>query len=145
MRFLLSLLLIIATSTRAVNGVDAADSSAEVCTSTDADGTCTDDQPSSSTSQEAEEDSSDDEDDELVVDCVDKDEKCAVYGKDACGENPGYMTQNCPVTCNTCDAVLEAAKAAEFAEEGNFSKPCMDDDFRCMEWAGSGECRNNPP
>jgi len=102
--------------------------------------------------REIEEDSSDDEsssDDEddigLKVTCEDVDEKCIEYAKDgACTDNLGYMKYNCPISCDTCEAVLHAAKAAEFVDEKTFSKPCMDEDYRCMEWAGMGECDNNP-
>ena len=102
--------------------------------------------------REIEEDSSDDEsssDDDgdvgLKVTCQDVDEKCVEYAKDgACTDNVGYMKYNCPISCDTCEAVLHAAKAAEFVDEKTFSKPCMDEDYRCMEWAGMGECDNNP-
>ena len=86
-----------------------------------------------------------DEDDEIEVNCIDKDNKCATYATEgACKENPGYMTHYCAVSCDTCDAVVEAAKAAEFIEKGVNSKACMDDDYRCLEWSGMGECDANP-
>ena len=93
------------------------------------------------------ESSSDDDDDDigLKVTCEDVDEKCVEYAKDgACTDNLGYMKYNCPISCDTCKAVLHAAKAAEFVDKDTFSKPCMDEDYRCMEWAGMGECDNNP-
>lgn len=147
MRFLVALVLIIAASSGAVvNAVDAADNAAgeQVCTAADyADGTCA--QP------ESLDDSSDDDEDSSdeahEIDCVDRDVKCATYIKDskgACQDNPGYMKHYCAETCNTCDAIYEAAKAAEFVEKGEFNEACKDDDYRCLEWAGMGECDANP-
>ena len=77
--------------------------------------------------------------------CPDKDEKCAAYAASgACESNRGYMTHNCASSCGTCDSVVEAAKAAEFADGGELAVPCMDDHYQCMEWAGMGECEKNP-
>jgi hypothetical protein len=77
--------------------------------------------------------------------CPDKDEKCAAYATSgACEYNRGYMTHNCASSCGTCDSVVEAAEAAEFADGGALAVPCMDDHYQCMEWAGMGECEKNP-
>lgn len=149
MRFILALLLIIAASTRVVlvNGVDsrpAAEDATEVCTAADyAAGTCT--KPNPDVNDDEEEWSSDDDGDEwddegeayeYGSECVDRDENCKSYAEEGgCQENPGYMTYSCPLTCNTCSVILEAAKAAEFADKETFTKPCMDDDYRCKEWA----------
>jgi len=54
------------------------------------------------------------------------------------------MKHYCAETCNTCDAIYEAAKAAEFVEKGEFNEACKDYDYRCLEWAGMGECDANP-
>jgi hypothetical protein len=77
--------------------------------------------------------------------CPDKDGGCAAYAASgACESNRGYMTHNCASSCGTCDSVVEAARAAEFADAGELAVPCMDDHYRCMEWAGMGECEKNP-
>ena len=152
MRLLLSLFLAIAVSTNAVNGVHAADetataSSAQVCTAEDyADGSCIKPEPEAVINDDDEEEEEWDEEAAYEPyyakkECTDKDTKCESYAKDgACTDNPAYMTYNCAVTCNTCKAVMNALKAAEFVEEGVRSEPCMDDDYRCLEWAGMGEC-----
>lgn len=80
--------------------------------------------------------------------CADKDEKCASYASSgACASNPGYMTHNCASSCGTCDMVIHAAKVAEFAVDADkdvVARPCTDDEYECVEWAGMGECENNP-
>ncbi|KAL7529512.1 hypothetical protein ACHAXR_003009 [Thalassiosira sp. AJA248-18] len=139
MRLLVVFLSIIAASNSVI--------SAQVCTAADyADGSCTEPKKSGNDSGDDGEDWDDDEyeEDVQMVECLDKDEKCAEYAElGACEDNPGYMTYHCAVTCNTCDAVVEGHKAAEFIEEGIVSSPCMDDDYRCLEWAGMGECDAN--
>ncbi|KAL7527106.1 hypothetical protein ACHAXR_001807, partial [Thalassiosira sp. AJA248-18] len=61
-----------------------------------------------------------------TVECLDRDEKCAEYAQlGGCKDNPGYMTYNCAMTCNACN------------------RPCTDDHYRCLEWAGMGECDAN--
>ena len=38
--------------------------------------------------------------------CKDENENCALWAsKGECDANPGYMTHNCPVACDTCDKV----------------------------------------
>jgi len=162
MRILHALLVIIASSTRAANGVNAQ----EVCTAADyADGTCT--QPNDQNEYDSSDPNDDydsedwsgdddgehwsgddehyDDDDDHGMECVDEDDKCATYAEDgACELNPGYMTHYCAASCDTCDAVIAAAKAAEFVDEKDFSEACKDDDYRCAEWAGMGECDANP-
>lgn len=109
-----------AMSTHIVNGANAADdASAQVCSAYDNEGRCA-------------------QDNDVETACADKDEKCATYvGEGACATNPGYMTHSCAASCNTCNAVIEAAKGA-------VTRPCMDDDYRCLDWAQMGECDNNP-
>lgn len=96
--------------------------------------------------EEEEEDEDDDEEDEFEFECTDEDEKCPTYAESGgCTDNPGYMTYHCALSCNTCQAVLDAQKAAEFVAEGTQNtKPCMDDHYSCSEWAGMGECDINP-
>ena len=80
--------------------------------------------------------------------CADKDEKCASYASSgACASNPGYMTHNCASSCDTCDMVIHAATVAKFAidvDKDVVARPCMDDEYECVEWAGMGECEDNP-
>jgi len=113
-----------AMSTHVVSGASATDdASAQVCSASDAEGNCK-------------------QDDEVEAACLDKDDKCAAYVEEgACKDNPGYMTHNCAASCKTCDAVLESTKAAEFDA---LARPCKDDNYQCLEWAGMGECDINP-
>ncbi len=78
--------------------------------------------------------------------CPDKSEGCTLYAKSGgCVTNPGYMTYNCASTCGTCDVVDDAERGAEFADkDGGNTGPCMDDEYECKEWAGTGECEVNP-
>ncbi len=95
--------------------------------------------------EEEDEDDDEEDDDEFQFECIDEDEKCPTYAESgACTDNPGYMTFHCAVSCNTCQAVMDAQRAAQFVTEGANSKPCMDDHYSCLEWAGMGECDNNP-
>ena len=145
--FLLTLVLIAATSYDVYATGPAADQQEQVCTASDyEDGTCTtQDQTTNGHNIEEEDDDEDWDGDDLKINCKDIDDKCTTLKEEgACQDNPGYMTHNCPVSCKTCKAVLEAAKAAEFVDKKEFSKPCMDDDSRCLEWAGMGECDANP-
>lgn len=96
---------------------------------------------------EFEDDEFDDEEDEdeFSFECTDNDEKCSTYAASgACTDNPGYMTYHCASSCDTCETVKEVQKAAQFVKEGTNSKPCMDDNYECLEWAGMGECDANP-
>lgn len=88
----------------------------------------------------------DDEDEEVMqFECIDEDEKCPTYAEaGACTDNPGYMTYHCAVSCNTCQDVLDSQQVSQFVTEGTNSKPCMDDHYSCLDWAGMGECDNNP-
>ena len=95
MRLHLALLLTMATSTHIVNGINASDDAlAQVCLAYDNEGRCT-------------------QENDIETACADKDEKCATYVEEgACAANRGYMTHSCAASCNTCNAVIEAAKGA---------------------------------
>ncbi len=95
--------------------------------------------------KEEEEEEEEEGNDEFQFECIDEDENCPTYAESgACTDNPGYMTYHCAVSCNTCQAVMDAQRAAQFVAEGTNSKPCTDDHYSCLEWAGMGECDNNP-
>lgn len=141
---LLALILSITSPSCYATDRPAAKQGDEVCTAKDyEDGTC------SQNTQDDEEFvfGGGVEDDIIVPDrsCQDTDEKCPTYAKEgACTKNPGYMTHHCASSCNTCAAIRTAAKATEFADKTAVTGPCMDDDYRCLEWAGMGECDANP-
>jgi hypothetical protein len=104
-----------------------------------------DDDTDGEDANEEEEDADEGDDDEDQFECIDKDDKCPTYAEaNACIDNPGYMTYHCAASCNTCEAVRDAERAAQFVKEGTVSSPCMDDHYQCSEWAGMGECDNNP-
>jgi len=70
--------------------------------------------------------------------CVDDNDRCTEWAADdQCSSNPGYMLENCKLSCNDCQNV-----------EGNNQLPttlsCIDDNNRCAEWAADDQCSSNP-
>jgi len=70
--------------------------------------------------------------------CVDDNDRCTEWAADdQCSSNPGYMLENCKLSCNDCQSV-----------EGNNQLPttlsCIDDNNRCAEWAADDQCSSNP-
>ena len=172
MRVVLKITLIfLLISTTAIIGVEATDDAvgqqtgSGVCSSSAADdveGACPDllSEPTNDATVSPVKDTDDDDEDddyekddvdeaegdeELEFECIDEEEKCPAYAESgACTGNAGYMTYHCAVSCNTCQVVMDTQRAAQFVREGTNSKPCMDDHYNCLEWAGMGECDNNP-
>ena len=174
MRFLIALLFLIISAPVAIgvnagDDVDVAGVCSSTSSSSDGTTTCTepellteptndavdspihdayddyDDDTDGEDANEEEEDADEGDDDEDQFECIDKDDKCPTYAEaNACIDNPGYMTYHCAASCNTCEAVRDAERAAQFVKEGTVSSPCMDDHYQCSEWAGMGECDNNP-
>eukprot|EP00581_Thalassiosira_minuscula_P016868 CAMPEP_0183730882 /NCGR_PEP_ID=MMETSP0737-20130205/33763_1 /TAXON_ID=385413 /ORGANISM="Thalassiosira miniscula, Strain CCMP1093" /LENGTH=517 /DNA_ID=CAMNT_0025963473 /DNA_START=62 /DNA_END=1612 /DNA_ORIENTATION=+ len=151
MRFLLALFVIVALSIGTVSGVHAhaadADETQQSCVATEHAGECTHRPDEQIAEGHGDDDEGIDEGHENEVEaeeftkCVDEDEHCATYAQDgACADNPAYMTYRCAASCNTCDVLEEAEKKAELMNR----KPCMDDDLRCLEKAGRGDCEANP-
>lgn len=70
--------------------------------------------------------------------CIDKNDRCAEWAAgDQCSSNPGYMLENCKLSCNDCES------------EGNDQpspvlSSCTDNNNRCAEWSGDGQCSSNP-
>merc|ERR1719270_1795784 len=54
-----------------------------------------------------------------------------------CEANPGYMLENCPEACGSCEPVPTPAPMPP-------PTPCVDNHVDCAYWAGLGECEANP-
>ncbi|KAL7525717.1 hypothetical protein ACHAWF_001478, partial [Thalassiosira exigua] len=88
--------------------------------------------------------------------CKDLDEACPEWSQSlgqakdgpestACVVKSAFMSHNCPVTCGTCDIVNRGYEMSHSLEGGLKIIPfCQDNDFKCREYAGSGECEKNP-
>ena len=67
-------------------------------------------------------------------DCNDYHDSCRSWADEGgCEQSYGYMKYHCPLSCGTCGEI-----------ERDDGTPCRDDEYRCVEWAGMGECNENP-
>jgi len=70
--------------------------------------------------------------------CVDNHVDCTYWaGMGECEANPGYMLENCPAACGSCEPVPTPAPMPP-------PTPCVDNHVDCAYWAGLGECEANP-
>ena len=101
--------------------------------------------------------------DNSMFQCKDLDEKCPNWSKshigpptstsfseaengsgNACEINSAYMSQYCPISCNTCDVAYLGHRLSTMLEGGLAIIPlCQDNDFNCRQYAEGGECENN--
>ena len=72
---------------------------------------------------------------EQVDDCNDYHDSCQTWADEGgCDKSLGYMKYYCPLSCGTCEEI----------EREDGTRRCRDDEYRCVEWAGMGECNENP-
>ena len=87
--------------------------------------------------------------------CKDRDENCEAWSKvsfgdddiGACQMNSAFMTQYCPITCNTCAEFYLGWRLSKMVDvEGGLSVIpfCQDNNFNCRQFAEQGECEKNP-
>ncbi|KAL7535224.1 hypothetical protein ACHAXR_006352, partial [Thalassiosira sp. AJA248-18] len=91
-----------------------------------------------------------------IFQCKDLDEKCPSWSKmkvgpgggvydNACDVNSAYMSQYCPISCNTCELNYLGYRLSAMLEGGLAIIPfCQDNDFNCRQYAKVGECDKNP-
>uniref|UniRef100_A0A7R9ZUD1 ShKT domain-containing protein n=1 Tax=Pseudo-nitzschia arenysensis TaxID=697910 RepID=A0A7R9ZUD1_9STRA len=92
--------------------------------------------------------------------CVDSDNRCVEWAaSDECLKNPVWMSNNCKLSCGICqndddaneddasDNGDETGEDNETESDSLIETPpplCRDNNDRCGEWAGTGECSSNP-
>ena len=70
--------------------------------------------------------------------CVDENDRCTEWtADDQCSANPGYMLENCKLSCNVCQSVEDDNQLPT-------TLSCIDDNNRCAEWAADDQCSSNP-
>ena len=63
----------------------------------------------------------------------------------ACDFNSAYMAYNCPESCRTCEQTYLGYRLSEMLDGVLSVNPfCQDTNFQCRQFAGDGECENNP-
>ena len=76
--------------------------------------------------------------------CVDVEDSCRAWALGGeCGVNPVFMNKNCNASCGLCGGPSHRAPAPERLANSLQGK-CRDDSPNCAQWAGAGECENNP-
>jgi len=79
--------------------------------------------------------------------CIDQNESCPKWAKGGgCESSENYMKYHCTKSCDTCRSVSEEKRTAKLAAKdgGSNAAPCRDTHYQCVEWAGMGECDDNP-
>merc|ERR1712079_606411 len=77
--------------------------------------------------------------------CIDGHSKCSEWASEGeCDKNPIWMKENCRVSCGTCDGGPTPSTPSTGGPPTNPPGNCKDDNSRCEEWAGKGECEANP-
>mmetsp|Transcript_12532 Transcript_12532/g.20867 ORF Transcript_12532/g.20867 Transcript_12532/m.20867 type:complete len:470 (-) Transcript_12532:99-1508(-) len=68
--------------------------------------------------------------------CYDDFQDCLTWAESGeCTNNPTFMTESCPMSCEYCSG----GKLASWE-----NKECLDLHPKCSDWAGQGECVGNP-
>ncbi|XP_074660443.1 zinc metalloproteinase nas-4-like [Tubulanus polymorphus] len=73
-----------------------------------------------------------------TVPCVDTNQYCPdLAGGGACNTDPGFMLENCQVSCGICSLTSSSAPTQPTTTG---PMPCLDLQFQCPEWAAGGNC-----